>query len=265
MATTSSNSSFRRRQQLFAEYVILPQVGSHIRIESYIKLAYSYYNEGLALFESKYYVRSYVEYKKFTELSLAQLPNHKSYPLIVEERTKLLGHLKIAMAQLQKIARIMDEEQDERLRNEEILALVDAFDDVDEREIIDQLAENCSTADSGPPPYDFDDNTRMSPRSRDQFSHEEKITIDRFSEKSRPQEIRDELPHIWTFEKKEETPVNGKRFEDCIQTLQQRHPEKEEEKNPYYQFVTEYVQLGETETEADVEEKNLELLSVRNR
>jgi hypothetical protein len=151
MATTSSDSSRARRQQLCAEYVNLPTVYSHIRIESYIKLAYSFYNEGLALFESKYYVRSYIEFKKFTELSVAHLAQHKSYELIKDERSKLMVYLKIAVAQLQKIARILDEEEDEKLRNKEILDLVDAFDEKDEEEMMDRLQQNFTALNSAPP------------------------------------------------------------------------------------------------------------------
>lgn len=261
MATTSSNSSHARRKQLFDEYVKLPTVYSHIRIESYIKLAYSFYNEGLALFESKYYVRSYIEFKKFTELSVDRLRQHKSYDLIMDERRKLMVYLKIAVVQLQKIARILDEEEDEKLRNKEILDLVDAFEEKDEREMMDRLQENFSALHSASPAY-------LSPSDADQFSHEEKIPVDRFSEKSRlPEGVRDDLPHIWNFENKEDfLPGNRKTFEECVRTLQFNDVEKEEEKSPYYQFIPEFVPLGENgrETEAEEEEGNSDL-SVKNR
>jgi hypothetical protein len=266
MATTSSDSSRARRQQLCAEYVNLPTVYSHIRIESYIKLAYSFYNEGLALFESKYYVRSYIEFKKFTELSVAHLAQHKSYELIKDERSKLMVYLKIAVAQLQKIARILDEEEDEKLRNKEILDLVDAFDEKDEEEMMDRLQQNFTALNSAPPTYDFSEKNRTSPRNIDQFSHEEKMTVDRFSEKSKL-DVKDDLPHIWNFENKEDLlPGNRKTFEECVRTLRYPEVEKEEEKSPYYQFIPEFVPLGEIvrETEVD-EEEEISDLSVQNR
>jgi hypothetical protein len=266
MATARSDSSLARRVQLCAEYVNLPTVYSHIRIESYIKLAYSFYNEGLALFESKYYVRSYIEFKKFTELSVASLTKHKSYELIRDERHKLTIYCKIAVEKLQIIARILDEEEDEKLRNKEILDLVDTFEEKDEKEMMDRLQRNFTAVDSAPPAYDFNENNRTSPRNIDQFSHEEKITVDRFSEKSRLNVI-DDLPHIWNFENKDDLlPGNRKTFEECVRTLRFTEVEKEEEKSPYYQFIPEFVPLGEIvrENEAYEDEESSDL-SVKNR
>lgn len=268
MATTSSNSSLARRQQLCAEYVNLPTVYSHIRIESYIKLAYAFYNEGLALFESKYYVRSYIEFKKFTELSVAHLSQHKSYDLIRDERMKLMVFLKIAVSQLQIIARILDEEEDEKLLNKEILDLVDAFEEKDEKVMMERLQQNFSPLQGAPPPYDFNENNGTDLRNRNQFSHEEKITVDRFSETNRLKDLKDDSAHIWNFENKEDLHLGQRKtFEECVRTLRYNdQEEKEEEKSPYYQFIPEFVPLGENVRENGIdEEEECPDVSVLNR
>lgn len=177
-------------------------------------------------------------------------------------------YLKIAISQLQIIARILDEEEDEKLRNKEILDLVDAFEEKDEKVMMERLQQNFAPLHSAPPPYDFNENNGTDPRNRDQFSHEEKITIDRFSETNGHKDLNNDSTHIWNIENKEGSHLgNRKTFEECVRTLRYNdQEEKEEEKSPYYQFIPEFVPLRENVRENGTdEEEECTVLSVQNR
>jgi hypothetical protein len=142
MATVSSNSSYKRRQQLVTDYVVLPAVTSTVDIGKYLADAEKIFLQGNSLFEAKYFLRSYIEYRKYGELVLKQLPTHKQYDRIKAERTKIVQNLRKVQANLEVIVCKMDEEEDERIRKSEALKLIEAFDEPDEAQVFDDFLES---------------------------------------------------------------------------------------------------------------------------
>lgn len=151
MATTSSNSSQKRRLQLVKDYVVVPVVTSTVEIGFYLKFANKLLSEGHTLFEAKFFLRSYVEYKKYIELVLKRLPTHKSYDSRRAERTEIVQNAGKVLANLQIIVFKMDEEEDERIRKADALKLIEAFDEPDEAQVIGDFLESLYINEDAPP------------------------------------------------------------------------------------------------------------------
>ena len=153
MATTSSNSSYKRRQQLVIDYVVVPVVTSTVDIGIYLRFADTLFLEGHALFEAKYFLRSYIEYKKYVELVLKQLPTHKSYSSRTADRTKIVQNLRKVSSNLEIIVLKMDEEEDERTRKSDALKLIEAFDEPDEAQVFGDFLESLYPCEGSPPSF----------------------------------------------------------------------------------------------------------------
>lgn len=125
----SSSASSGRRQQLIRDYVIVPEINNTIPVRAYLNYAKNLYDEGLALFEAGDFDRSYVAYKKYSEIVTGKLPSHVSYPMIIAERTNLVHYLKLVVANLEVIVAAMDKEEEERIANSEALQLIEAFEE----------------------------------------------------------------------------------------------------------------------------------------
>ena len=141
----SSSASLVRRQQLIREYVIVPEINNTIPVRAYLNYAKNLYDEGLALFNAGDFDRSYVAYKKYSEIVIGKLPSHVSYPTIIAERTNLVHYMKLVVENLEIIVAAMDKEEEETNANNEALQLIEAFE---EGEMMDKFGEVFSQLDS---------------------------------------------------------------------------------------------------------------------